>query len=157
MEEKRTSELIDITSLDKLPALEPESFKFAMEAAFAASTGQMPLCPAPNRNLKIDDGEKVINIEIADSSLFRFVTAISSHYEEDEISVYNAVFRFRALNSILKSPLLEEWRIPSTDPDSCLVHPAVFEAAAKVPLNRKGKFDEMQFFEEVRRLSNKKA
>lgn len=133
-------------------ALTPEEFlnayQFVMEVCHGSAMDQV----RPPSDFKLRHGDEVL--ELADTPINRLGLAAARFFNGDAKKVQGFMFRMEAVDDLMEDPrLLGEYlkRIPG----GFDVHPAVFGAAAVVPLRRVDqstlRFDPAEFLAEVRK------
>lgn len=139
----------------EIPAVDPDHFGFAIQVASAAHALKMPMkSPATEGgSIRFPDGRE-IQFNFTDIPANRALMAMRDHFGPDTNSFVAAAMRFFALHRLWPHERMKKWVKPSPEePDVVLMHDAVFQAAATLPLDDNGEFAEKAFFDRVEELA----
>jgi len=140
--------------LEILKPVAPEDFEFALRLGSAAATGQMPMKSPARRDVTFEmepGGSRTIRF--ADTPFTRMWLAIRDHCGGDGNKFLAMFWRFDALLKVADTDQMKPWTRDSED--GWLLHPAMIEAAAVMPLDSTGDFEPAQFAERVAEIAKR--
>jgi hypothetical protein len=125
---------------------------FAMEAGKIPSPGFRPT--DMKLRLKDKDGS-VETLQFTDIPINRFGMAVLRRYGKQTEKASSFMFRFFALNDLIRSGQLspDYYRPAPKDGEPSEIHDAVLEVAATLPLSPKGAFKPRAFLKALRQAS----
>lgn len=151
-----TKRLPKIPRPEAMPPVDAQEFQFAVLLASSAFGFRMPM-QSPSQSgvtLQQADGtqERLVFTDVLEN---RAMFAIRDHFAGNPEAFFAAAMRFFALQRMWKSARMSQWLKPAADdPQGILVNEAVFRAAATLPMNAEGYFDEDAFFARVQEVAS---
>ena len=141
------------TSPTDVVEIAPEEFAFAMQVGDAAGAYRMPM-ESPSRlgvSIEMSPGD-IQRIQLTDHPMNRFGMAVREHFGDDKRKMASFLMRWFALMKVMALPECQRYIRDEEGTSACLVHSAVFDAAAQMPLNEEWHFDTPAFFAKVGEL-----
>lgn len=135
--------------------VDPEEFMFAMQLGCAAYSGQMPTRNPRTYGLNFAEEDGTIQrIAFTDIPLNRAALAIGNHCASDKKKFVAIMLRYFAFLDLWKREDMKAWVKDEPDGKHILLHGAVLEAAATMPINPKSlRFNPKLFFQRVRDIA----
>ena len=137
---------------DQLEPLDAERFASAAESALAAHALKVPMESPISRHfaIELEDGAAE-DYRFSDTQVHRAAFAMRNHFASNNRQFLSAILRFAALLGIHDAPEMAHWikAHAETGDHKVRIHPAVFAAAATLPLNADYEFDRELFFAHV--------
>ena len=143
---------------EELPPLNSAEFASIFDRAIEAGAGQIKIPDPSKLSLEVaeEDGS-VTRIGLTDSPINRMGVAIRQEYGADSEMFQNIMFRILALMKALHHPETMEAMVEECeDSEGAMVHPAVIEAAALLPLNEEGDFEIQELLREAEKIAEEK-
>lgn len=149
--EDRATESDTILQFKDTAPIDPDEFAFAFNLGVAATTYRMPMKSPREYKLNIKSDGEMRSVQFADIPMNRMAFAIREHCGDDYDKFKSILARNIALIHVVRSDKAKSWM--RIGPEAREIHPAVVEAAAVMPLDEKGEFDEGPFFKEVAEIA----
>jgi hypothetical protein len=130
-----------------------EELELAIRLGEAGPSRPLPENPAKLK-LDVGNGEFEEYQFSPEHPYIRAIMAIKEHCADDSEKFFSLMARLNALSDILHKSQLEKWVIDCGDHGR--VHPAVYDAAATLPLKQDGQFDLGTFCRAVEQLAVEK-
>ncbi len=122
-------------------------------ADLADAHGLLLATPAEGSDMPLIRMEVVaggmVRLHLTDHPLNCFLRALDRRFPEDPNKLRSLAVRTLALCAITWTDECRRWIVDERDPEHVLVHPAVMEVAAGMPLNDQGGFHRVEFFRRV--------
>jgi hypothetical protein len=166
-----------IHTLDlRQPPVDREEMRFALGVFQAGLRLRMPMESPAKKGIPIEDkveGERMLEplppevrelftirddrVSPKDTPLHRAVFGVMDHYkdhpQQQAISTRLGAFYF-LVNDVRETGRWDKWQKPSEeDAEAMMLHPAVVDAIATVPLTKFGNFKEAAFFAAVEKIA----
>lgn len=166
-----------VDALDlRQPAVDPEEMRFALGVFQAGLRLRLPMESPAKKGIPIEsreEGESMLEplppevrelftirddrVSPKDTPLHRAVFGVMDHYKDhprqQAIGTRLGAFYF-LVNDVADTGRLDKWQKPSEeDAEVMLLHPAVVDAIATVPLTRFGGFEVQEFFTAVEKIA----
>ena len=153
-----TIEDFTIPPPETLPPVDIEEFVFQAQLAAAAYARRAPTKNPSERGFIFEgqDGTEE-EFKFGDIPINRAFMAVADNMAETEVSrekSFNILVRIWAVGDMIRSDRIKEWQKEcEDDPARILIHESVLTAGAVLPLNKRGSFNEEEFFQKVAELA----
>ena len=139
---------------EEIPAVDLDHFIFAFSVGDAAASYRMPMKSQCENKFVISDDKESQEFVLTDNPLNRATLAIREQCGDDGEMFQAVMYRLFALMKVLDNKKIQRWtRVSAKKSDGIEIHPAVLEAAASLPLNKRGRFQVQGFLKAVEAIA----
>jgi len=140
---------------DKCDPMDRERFTDAFGAILEAAARPLPRDMLENPICLENDDGSTSTLHFTDHPLRRLIVAAGDYFASDDADNQehlNFLYRFEGLQCLIQQGVLGDWVHASTDGQAYEMHPAVLDAAAEVPMTKKGRFPRQAFLRKVQQI-----